>query len=99
MAAVPWLSAGLIITLKRRITGEKYRENTTGQVHPIMQTLFSARDGFLKDDNALIHGRGLVQSAFDELEVKVKHLPWPVQSTNLNIIEPIWSVLQRSLQN
>ncbi|GFW43449.1 DDE_3 domain-containing protein [Trichonephila clavipes] len=51
-------SAGPIITLKGRITGEKYREILADHVHPRMQTLFPAGDGIFQDDNAPIHAMG-----------------------------------------
>lgn len=98
-AAMSWFSAGPIVTLKGRITGEKYRDILADQVHPMMQTLFPAGDGMFQDDNAPIHAAGLVQSWFDEHEDEFKHLPWPAQSPDLNIIEPLWSFLERSIRN
>jgi hypothetical protein len=31
---------------------------------------------------------------FDEHECELRHLPWPVQSPDLNIAEPVWSVFE-----
>ncbi|GFV22233.1 hypothetical protein TNCV_1405321 [Trichonephila clavipes] len=56
------ISAGPIVTLKGRITGEKYKEILANQVHIVMQTLFTARDGIFQDDNAPILEAGLVKS-------------------------------------
>jgi hypothetical protein len=39
-----------------------------------------------------IHTAGTVQSWFEEHEDEVQHLPWPAQSPDLNITEPVWSV-------
>jgi hypothetical protein len=40
-----------------------------------------------------IHTAGTVQSLFEEHEGELQHLPWPAQSSDLNISEPLWSVL------
>ncbi|GFT33127.1 retrovirus-related Pol polyprotein from transposon TNT 1-94 [Trichonephila clavipes] len=50
-AAVSWFSAGPIVTLKGKITKEKYREILADQILPMMQTLFPAEDGIFLDDN------------------------------------------------
>ncbi|GFU42131.1 DDE_3 domain-containing protein [Trichonephila clavipes] len=88
--AVSWFSAGPIITH----TGKRYREILTDQVHLLMQTVFPAGDGILRDDNAPAHAVEFVQG-FDEHEDVVKHLPWP---TFLKTIE-LLSILERSIQN
>ncbi|GFW27117.1 DDE_3 domain-containing protein [Trichonephila clavipes] len=75
-AGVSCFSSKSIITLKGRITQVKYREVLANQVHPIMKTLFPARNGIFLDDNVPIQTAGLVQSWFDEHE-DVKHLPCP----------------------
>ncbi|GFW99651.1 aldehyde dehydrogenase X, mitochondrial [Trichonephila clavipes] len=73
-AAMSWFSAGPIVTLKGRITGEKYREVLADQVYPMMKTLFPAEDGGIFQDISLIHAVGLFQSLFDEHK-DGKHLP------------------------
>jgi hypothetical protein len=36
---------------------------------------------------------------FKEHEGELQHFPWPAQSSNLNITEPLWSVLETRLRN
>jgi len=55
----------------------------------MMKLLFPAEDGIFQDDNAPIHAARVVQSRFDEHDYEVEHLPWPAQSPDLNIIEPL----------
>jgi len=40
-----------------------------------------------------------VQSWFEEHEDALQHLPWPAQSTDLNIIEPPYSVLESRVRS
>ncbi|PNF35044.1 hypothetical protein B7P43_G11817 [Cryptotermes secundus] len=38
-------------------------------------------------------------SWFEEHEGEHQHLPWPAQSPDLNIIQPIWSVMETRVRN
>jgi hypothetical protein len=65
----------------------------------MIQTLFPNNDAVFQDDNAPIHTAGTVQSWFEEHQGERQHLPWPVQSPDLNITEPLWSVLETGVRN
>jgi hypothetical protein len=69
------------------------------QAHPMIRTLFPNNDAVFQGNSAPIHTAGSVKSWFEEHERELKHLPWPAQSTHLNIIEPLWSVLETRLRN
>jgi len=58
------------------------------------QILFSNNDTIFQDDNSLIHTATSVQSCFEENEDALQHLLWPAQLPDLNIIKPLWPVLQ-----
>ncbi|GFW38839.1 DDE_3 domain-containing protein [Trichonephila clavipes] len=82
-----WFSAGPIVTLKEKITGEKYRESLANLVHPMMQLLLTAGDGIFQDDNAPIQTVRLVQSWFEEHKDEIKHLPWFAESPDFNLLD------------
>jgi hypothetical protein len=92
-------SVGLIITLHGRITVGEYVDRLGNQVHSIIQTLFPNNDAVFQEDNAYINTAGTVQSWFEEREGELQHLPSPAQSPDINITEPLWSVLETRLGN
>jgi hypothetical protein len=65
----------------------------------MIQTLFPNSDAVIQDDNAPTDTARNVQSRFEEHEGELQHLPWPAQSPDLNINEPLWSVLETTVRN
>jgi hypothetical protein len=65
----------------------------------MIQTLFPNNDAVFQDDNAPINTTGTVRSWFEEHEGELQHLPWPAQSSDLNIIDPLWSFLDTRVRN
>jgi hypothetical protein len=85
-------SVGQIITLYGRITAREYLDRLGTQVHPMIQTLFPNKDAVFQEDSAPT--AGTVQSWFEEHEGENQYIFWPAQSTDLNTIEPLWSVFE-----
>jgi hypothetical protein len=84
---------GHIITLHVRITPREYVDRWGNQVYSMIQASFPNNDAVFLGDNAPIHKAGTIQSWFEGHEGVLQHLPWPAQSSDLNIIEslgPIW---------
>jgi hypothetical protein len=73
--------------------GSMYEDSLCNQVHPMNQKFFSEKRcevSIFQDDNVPIHTAWTVQSSFEEHEGELQHLPWP--TSDLNNIEPLWSV-------
>jgi hypothetical protein len=88
-------SVGPIVFLQGRITAKEYVERLGTQVRRINQT-FPNNDAVLQDDNAHINTTGTVQSSLEDHEGERHHLPWPAQSSDMSIIEPLLSVSVRN---
>jgi hypothetical protein len=65
----------------------------------MIQTLFPNKGAVFQDDIAPIRIAGTVQSWFEEDEGELQYLPLPAQSPDLNITEPLWSVLETGVRN
>jgi hypothetical protein len=80
------------------MTAREYVDLLCNQVHPMIQT-FPNNDAVFQEGSAHIHTAGTVQSWFGEHEGELQHLPWSPQSPDVNIIEPLWSVLETRVRN
>jgi len=61
--------------------------------------LFPNNDAIFQYDNSSKHTARNVQLWFQEHEDALQHLSWPAQSPDLNIIEPLWSVLESRMRS
>ena len=98
-AAISRYSAGHTITLDGRITANDYVDILGNQVHTTYQMLLHTNHAIFQDDNSPIHTARSVRSWFEEHEDAFQHPPWPGQSPALNIIEPLQSVLAKSVKS
>ena len=68
------------------------------QLHPLAQVLFPNSYAIFQD-NLPIHTARSVQSWFEEHKDALQHHLWLAQSHDLNIIEPLWSVLESGVRS
>lgn len=68
-------------------------------MQPEVQTSNLEESILYVDDNALMDRSRLVTKWSDENESDVETLLWPAQSTDLNIVEPLWCVLEERVRN
>jgi hypothetical protein len=97
LAVISWYSAGPIITLNGQIAASDCVNILGNQVHPSVQVLPN-NDAIFQDHKTLKRTARSFQSWFEEHEDALQHLPWSAQSPDLNIIEPLWSVLDSRLR-
>ena len=74
------------------LTASDYVDNLGTQV------LFPNSDAIFQENSTPIHTARSVQSWFEEHENALQHL-WLAHSPNLNIIEPLWSVLESRVRS
>ena len=91
--------AGPVLTLNGQITASNYMDILGSQVHRLVQVLFPNNDAVFQDNDSPIHTARSVQSWLEEHEDALQHLLWPAQSPNLNIIKPLWSVLESKVRS
>jgi len=63
-------------------------------MHPVVQVLFPNNDAIFQDNDLSIHTARSVHSWSEERESALQHLLWPAHLPTLNIIEPLWQVLE-----
>ena len=64
----------------------------------MVQALFPDGDGIFQVDNAQINATHVVKNWYVKHEIGLKHMEWPSQYPNLNIIEHLWCVFERKLE-
>jgi len=69
------------------------------QAHPMVQLLFPDNDTIFQDNDLRIHIARSVQSWFEVHEDVLQHILWLAQLPTLHFMEPLWSVLERSVRN
>jgi len=68
--------------------------------HPSYDPNFSPKnDANIRNNSSSIHTASSAQSWFEKHEDALQHLHWPTQAPDLNIAEPLWSVLESTVRS
>jgi len=80
------------------IAASDYKDILGNQVHPMVQMLFPNK-GAVFQGVICPYTQPEVFSWFEEHKDALQHLTWPAQWPDLDIIEPLWSVLESRVRN
>jgi hypothetical protein len=64
------------------------------QVQPLVLVLFPNNGAVFQENDLPIHTARSRQSWFEENKDALQHLLYPAHSSTLNVIEPLWPVLE-----
>ncbi|KFM59538.1 Transposable element Tc1 transposase, partial [Stegodyphus mimosarum] len=92
-----WHGLGPLVQLNRLLTGNGYVQLLGVHLQPFMDFTYSNNDGIFMDDNAPCHRATIVRDWLEEHSGQFPRMIWPPRSSDMNPIEHLWDIIERSL--
>ncbi|PRD22528.1 UNVERIFIED_CONTAM: hypothetical protein NCL1_48881 [Trichonephila clavipes] len=93
-----WRDMGSLIRLDATQTGDIYISILSDPLHPFMSLVQSDGLGEFWKNNATPHMSRIATERVQEHSSEFRHIRWPPEFPNMNIIAHICDVLQRTVQ-
>jgi hypothetical protein len=80
------------------LTGDRDVTLLGDHLQPFMDFMYPHNDGIFQQDNAPCHRAGVVQNWLEEHSGEFRRMVWPPRSPDMNPIEHLWDVVERSIR-
>lgn len=97
-AVFTWHGLGPLVQLNRSLTGNGYVQLLTDHLQPFMDFMYPNNDGIFMDDNAPCHRARTVRDWFEEHSGQFQRMIWPPRSPDMNPIEHLWDIIEKSVR-
>jgi hypothetical protein len=88
---------GTLCKVDGQINAVEYRDILDNHLWPVLTRHFAEKSYRFQNDNAPVHRAHIIEKF--KRDNDIHGMIWPVQSSDLNIIENVWLRIKKSLQN